>query len=503
MPGSEEQVTTLVEVYDYLKRFSLSDSLFIIGAVTATMRYGTKLLETADTPAPMVRWINDVAQNEIDRFALNVKMTRLARFLLLSRSNDYKNAVLDTGTQELHNAINVVSALHDKDVEGEPQNMHDMTRIFGRIGQVQFPLQADRTHLIGRGYLLFELIPKELKPPYDFDQKMKEYFGMSVFEYISTGLALWITCNGILKHNMMVEVDEMKGVVTKASVAKFVELSTGTAEDYRRMLRGDDWKTSNKKLDVYGLDPFVQIPAIKIEHSLRLEVGSYVVPQPHYLVQKATTGIFYLLADKEKAAAGAHAGRNYFRDSFGDVYRAYVGRHLALAQSPLVFIDFDKEIATPGMKPDFGIVADDLCILFEVKTALLTVTPRTIFDENLAREEVQRGGFKKAVDQLNSFEDEILAKKVDHPALQKIDKIIKVMVGFDDIYLANGFLLPILRESYGDKASNLQIATISDIETIGRILACKEDFATLMRKRNGKPRNRRMVSRCVSESKKH
>jgi len=489
VPRSKEKTTTLDELYGYLKRFALCDSLFVVGAVNATMRYGFNELETGETPEGTVRWIDDHGTEPINRIDLTIQLTRLARFLLLSRANDHKAVILDTGTPEIQQAIYLTASLHDKDVEGEVKDLRDLARIFGRISQWQFPLQGNRLHIIGRGNLLFIEVPQKIKPKYDFEEKTNEYFGMDVFQYIATGLALWITSTGILKHNMTVEVEALEGVVTKESVGRFVELSTGTPEDYRRLVRGDNWKIPNKRRDIYGLDPFVQMPAIKIKHTMKLEAGSYVVPQPHYLLQKATMGLFYLLADKERAVAEAlgQGGRNDFRESFGDVYRAYVGKHLSLAQTPTVFVDLDNDLSVGGKKPDFALIEDDTCILFEVKTALLTVDSRTIFDEAAARAEIQRGAFKKALEQLCDFEEAVKNKHVEDIRFKHVRHVVKVMVGFEDIYFANAFLLPMLREIHGDTVSNLQIATITDIETAGTLLAYGDAVGALMLEKIASP----------------
>jgi hypothetical protein len=52
-----------------------------------------------------------------------------------------------------------------------------------------------------------------------------------------------------------------------------------------------------------------------------------------------------------------------------------------------------------------------------------------------------------------------------------VKKVVEVMVGFEDVYLANAYLLPLLREVHGEKIDDLQIATISDIDTVGTLLA--------------------------------
>jgi len=470
----EHKETSLEELYDYLRRFSLSDSLLVISIVNNAFKYGLRALND-DTHQNVIAWLEEHWKEPIHKINVMLLLTRMARFLLLSAANDYKSPILDTGTPEMHRALFLVSSLYDKDVHGEIKCEADLARVLGRIGQWQFPLQVDRGAVVGRGYLLFVDIPSKLSLSYDFDRKMQEYFGITVFQFITSGLAAWMMSTGVLKYKLTIDIDALKGVVTTETLDKFVELSSGTPEDYRRHLRGDDWKIIDKVHDIYGLDPMLKMPAIRVERSGKLEAGQYVVPQPLYLLLRASLGVFHLLSDKEHelAVADGKTGKNDFREAFGQVYREYVGKQLALASNPVHFVDLDREVGTLVRKPDFALVKGDTCALFEVKTALLTVTPRMQFEAALAKAELEvpTGNFKKAVDQLNAFEAAILRGEAGDSRFVGVTKIIKVIVGFEDMYLANTFLLPIARDLYGEQVDRLQIGTLSDIEIIGARLA--------------------------------
>lgn len=472
-------------IYKYLKRFALSDSLYVIGAVNSALKGGVDVLHTDGIPQGTINWINARCKDRHARTEMTLHLSRLARLLLLSGSNDYKSEVLDTGNGNLQNAIYYTSILHEPEVDN-PKNAEDLKPIIARLSQWQFPLQRNRVAIVGRGQMLFLDIPDEIKPAYDFNAKSREYFDMDVFQFFATGHCLWVKANGLVEYNMTIEIDALKEVVTPETLSKFATLSSGTAEEYRRRIRGGDWKTSNPLLDLYGLDPFAFIPAIKVEHSVRLPKGAYVTPQPFFWLQRASVGLFYLLADKEYEigkSLGQH-GRNDFRESFGYVYRAYVGKHLALATATTHFVDLDTEITTSGEKPDFALVEGGTCVLFEVKTALLKLDARTIFDTDKTRAEVKEGSLKRAVGQLNSFEETIRAGKITDKRFKNVSKFVKIIVGFEDVYLANVILLPLLRETYGDDTmANFQIATIGDIEYMGTMLAQGGNLVSLLREK--------------------
>ena len=471
---SEEYPSINLEgLYEYLKRYSLSDSLFVIGAVSSTLKGGFDILNTENIPPQTIDWVNRQCKDRHKRVELALHLSRLTRLLLLSPSNDYKNEVMETHDGTLQNSIYQISILHEPKVD-KLESLADAGRIFARISQQQFPIQLSRLNLVGRGQMLFLDIPSEVKTAYDFNAKCLEYFGMDIFQFLATGHSLWVTANGVLKYNMTIEIDALKNVVTPEVVNRFVALSSGTPEDYRRSVRGDDWKTSNPPLDLYGFDPLSLMPAIKVGHSVRLPENTYVVPQPLFWLQRASVGLFYLLGDKEReiSLSLGQEGRNDFRQSFGDIYRAYVGKHLYAASDRTIFIDLDKEISFSGNKPDFALIEDDTCALFEVKTALLTLDIRSNFDPEKTKVAVQSGKFEKAITQLNSFEDAVRSNKIKDKRFNNVSKFIKIIVGFEDVYLANAVLLPLLREVYGDgKITNFQIATITDIEHMGTMLA--------------------------------
>lgn len=484
----EEKSTTLEELYAYLKRFSLSDSLFVIGVINAALRYGFKEVQTDGIPAPTLRWLEIVCKKNIDRVSLSLHLTRLARFLILSGTNDYKEPILDTGSLELEKALFLISTLFDREAEGDIKTSQDASRVFGRLVQWQFPLQTNRPTVIGRAQLLFIELSREVSATYDVEQKMREYYGVGAFEFIASGIALWIMSTGVLKHNLTIEVDALKSIVTTESIRRFVELSTGTPEDYRRGVRGEQWKEKNKLFDIYGLDPFLYMPAIKTTRTLRLEPNCYIVPQPFYLLQRSSLGIFYLLADHERKLSEAidKKGRNLFRDTFGDVYRKYIAKNLDQATGPTTFIDLDSDLEgiPDGIKiPDFAIVNEEIAILFEVKISPFSATSRTILNEESIKVDIERnpGSYRKAMDQLTSFETALKSKAITDKRFKNVTKIIKILVCFEDIFLANSLFLPLTRELYGNEtADNLQIVGISDVETIGAKLSSDQALASLL-----------------------
>lgn len=473
----EEKAVTLDELYQFLQQCSLVDGLFVIGCVNAAFKYNYTKVDAADLPPQFTVWLNQKFTTDQERVALCLKTTRLARFLLLSGAKNDAPRILDSGSKDFDHALQLVLHLYDPEIEGEIKSEQDVARSFGRIAQWQFPLQLDRKTVIGRAQLLFIEIPAVSKGDYDFNEKMLEHYGIGVKQFILSGLTLWVLSVGTLKQIVAIEVPGMKDIVTQASIDKFIELSSGTPDDYRAFIRGNE---GGKTQDVYGLDPLLKMPAIKIEESSRFGGTTVIVPQPFYLLERASTGIFHLLSDKEREVGSAQGNstKNNFRHNFSAVYREYVARQLQLAPTPIIFIDIDLESLDgyKGKRPDFALIYGDLCVLFEVKTLIMPLAARAVFDKKSAEETVRDKRFSETVDQLYNFEKALLSKSISNEKFSGITRVVKLLLGFDDMHLVNPFILPIARQIYGEKIEGLQIGALTDIEIIGACMANGGEF---------------------------
>lgn len=479
---------SLNELYKQLKKFHLSDGLYVIGAVNAALKYGTVNEDRKNIPDWIFAWLQANGKTEHDRRSLSIILSRMARFLLLSSANDYKGVFLDLNNPAVHKAYNQVVNLEDVEESSGEDMLNRFSLYFNRIGQIQFPLQASKKTIIGRGFLLFHKLILATQSDYDFDKKFKEYFGLTLIEFMSTGFAMWILSNGTLDY----EIKELQHIITLDTQRIFLSLSSGTPQQYRELVRGADWKTPHKLKDMYALEPLTMMPAVKVEKSSKLSSTTYVVPQAKYLLDRASSGIFYLLGDKEKELADREGkkGKNPFRNAFGMVYRAYVGEHLSILGKH-EFIDLDNDfVETEGKLPDFAIVQEDICILFEVKTSLLNIDARTYFEKQTLEKEVNAGNIQKGINQLMDFKQKILSGQINDVRFSKITSVVGVIVGYEDIFSINSTLLPMLDKFNGSVVDDLQFASISDIEAIGSAIDQKLNIIELLQKKVASPAER-------------
>lgn len=475
--------TSLEFLYNFFRKYSLSESLYLVSCINAAFKFGRHQLSLdVDIPDYIKQWLQQYPR---DRYlGLMINASRVARFMLLSGANDHRERALRLDDGSLLQALSLVNELYEASIEPEDADPVIASKIFGRISQWQFPLQADREPIIGRAYLLFMVIPEELPNVYPMEQKMQSYFGIGAFEFMASGLALWLKTNGILDYELKIEIEALKQIVTPASLMKFLELSSGSTQQYKEVVRGQSWKNSNKLKDIYFPDPLMRMPAVKADTSRFLRPETYLVPNAKYLLDRASDGVFYLLSDKEQEIArlAGHLGKNDFRVSFGEIYRTYVGKQLGQSNDKFDFIDLDIELATykTTKLPDYALVRESVCVLFEVKLNILSLDTRTFFEQGNLEREVVSGNISKAIKQLNNFKNAVLQAKVPHPKLMSIKRIITVLVSYEDIFVANPSLLPLLANKYGNDAEDMQIACISDIEATGTAIDNNHDVVTLL-----------------------
>ncbi|WDF77019.1 hypothetical protein PQ469_24350 [Mucilaginibacter sp. KACC 22773] len=479
----EKKDTSLKTLYEYLRKFHLSDSLILVGAINSALKYGAKQFWTDGIHPSVIGWLKAHCSDERDSFSIYTGTTRLARFLLLSGANDYRDKSLSLNDQSFAIALNMAGNIYERELE---RNIlaPDLASVLGRTSQWQFPLQSDQAALLGRAYLLFVLLAEQPVSGYSLEQKMREYFNIGTFEFMATGMIIWIKTDGYEYDLIDIFIPGLKKVATEKNQQTFLRLSSGTPEAYRRLIRGNDWKNSNKLLDIYALDPFLAIPAIEIARSTTYKAGGFVIPQPHYLFERASHGMFYLLANKEQALAKAagNKGQNSFRVEFGFIYRNYVGMQLDQDNSNFDFIDLDNDFnhTSGGKMPDFAIVKNNACILFEVKTTLLNVAARSYYEPEVLESEIKKGVFNKALDQLQSFAEAVLQGRLDDPRFRNIKRVIKVLIGYDDIFVLNTLILPLLNKHYGNKAEHLQLACVSDVDVMGTLVAERRDLVKMI-----------------------
>jgi hypothetical protein len=486
--------TSLEFLYSFLKGFHLSNSLVLIAAINSALKYDLKNIENEGVAPYVIDWLNANCKTRQNFLTIFIDTGRLARYLLLSGANDYRNKSLDLRNDSFAIALNMTGAVYDTDLEKRLFREQGAAGILARMSQKQFPLQADYKDIIGRGYLLFVQLAENFKNEYSFEEKMNEYFGIGAFEFIATGMTLWMKTNGYESNLLEIHIPAMVSVASDHNQTLFLKLSSGTPEDYRRFVRGDNWKALDEMKDTYGAEPFFRIPALLINHSTIYKSGSFVIPQPKYFFDRASSGIFYLLADREQQIATqlGKRGQNPFRKEFGHIYRKYAGTQLNQGNGGFQFIDMDEDYDNKGgiSIPDFAFVKNEICVLFEIKTTLLKVEARSYFEQSTLSAEIKDGSFKKALKQLYNFGEFVLGGRIDDVRFKNISRVIKVIIGYEDVFVLNTLLLPVIQAEYGEMANDLQLGSVSDLELMGTMISQDLDFVQMLTNKSDHPDER-------------
>ncbi|MFZ4797537.1 MAG: hypothetical protein ACOYMA_08575 [Bacteroidia bacterium] len=472
-PQNRPKENKLEELYSIINNYHLSDTIYLLGQINSRFKFGHNEL-VKDQVSEIDSWILNYYSGRF--LQLHFDSNRLIRYLLLSKSNDFKSKKVNLNEVDILHLFDVVGNLYEKEIE------QDVYQSFARIAQKQFPLQVDKSETIGRTYLLFMDIAQSYSDPYDINTNFINYFGLTPIQFILSGYALWLKSEGNVYKEMEIDLGDISDRINTKTVNQFINLSLGDHISYKKHIRGSNWTKMRKLQDYHGFEALVKMPFFKIEKSSNIidwEI-TYLVPEPHYILERMATGIFYLLADKEKEIAESEnkPNHNAFRNFFGDkVYKDFVKRHLSQKVEGLEFIDFDEDIEHSGKKPDFAIISEKICVLFEVKTGLLTLNSRTFFEPSEIHEEVKSKNIGKAVKQLSDFEKAILQKEIKKDCFKHIETVIKVIIGYEDIYSINSVILEHV-DTINYK--NFQFGTISDVEAIGLVLQNKLDITKIL-----------------------
>lgn len=462
--------TNLQEMYEFFRRFKLTDSLIHVAHINAILKWGDEKKYVKHIPQPTLSWVEWYQRTYPHDHFLSLAITRLARFLILAGGNDDRSAVLTPGQPYFNTALNFVNNVSELD-EGE-NFITDISsmRIFGRVFATQFPLQFNEIDLIGRSYLLFIEIASD-SSNYHISERFQQYFDLTPLEFLAAGFAIWALSDGTFGDQPYFIEKEISKILSTAKLRTALLLCSGTVTDYRKNLRGSDWKTINRTKDCFGLDPFYTIPALKSGRIINGE-NIFIIPSLKHLLMRASSGVFYLLADKERDSNLPGSKKNAFRVAFGDIYRKYVSRLVNVRPYDNLLVDLDEDFDYPNAsKPDFAIISGNLCLLLEVKTSILTVEARMYFNEVKLRDEVAKGGMNVAIGQLQTFISKFQEGKILDDRFKRVDRIIPMIIGFEDIFVLNSTLLPLIDEKNFPQMTDLQLATITDVDAIGDAMA--------------------------------
>ena len=163
------------------------------------MKYDTGTLFTLSIPIDVIELLKKRGRTEKDRLALAINFSKFARYLLLSNANDHKGEPINFGSKDFFEIYNMIVNIDGFTDQKHPDEfLKNFLSIFSRIAQSQFPIQSSIKTLIGRGFYINYMLLCSGKYRYDFPKKFEEYFGITIFEFLSTGFVIWSFTNGTI-----------------------------------------------------------------------------------------------------------------------------------------------------------------------------------------------------------------------------------------------------------------------------------------------------------------
>lgn len=460
------------ELRDYLSRFKLPESIEVIGKLSSLIpwEHGSRPHESDPRFNEMIDWVLGNCKSVEDWRRLQLGTYRLARFILLSTANAHKKVILGDEAKTLMHSLNLVSRIHDGEMEKPPED-RDPNLWFYRQGQQQITLQGHPGQWIPRAFALFCTIPEKLGLAGYLKSVHDKYFEMSIKDHFSTGFCLYVLARGKFLYQGTTKNERFDELMHRDNLLSFAREKSCTQAEYKQFIRGEESLVPDLHLDINGPEPLLVKPIVRF-HEDEGNLNNYFIPSNHYLMLNCTYGLFYSINDKLRESEGEKSSEE-FRRIFGkEILPEYIWRHLNQNEQEdvnVVNLDDFPEYANQ-LRPDFAIAIDNKVILLEVKLTIFSVKTRYLAnrEEVAQRMKDKNASITKGIEQLKAFEDRILKFGFQG---RKITKVVNILVSYDPMYFANALLLDIAEEQYGQKKlRNFQFATLADIETIGQCL---------------------------------
>ena len=305
-----------------IQRYELKSGLIAIGKASAAIFSSKKDANRIGRTA----YRDPVSGAFVTQFAL----AYLANILIASRSNDYKYKKQIADKQNLLALCNIYSngliAPHKERDTGIPPTSDDILTLMVRMHTEQFETQYNPALLISRTIVIFTQVIDEIRPT-KFDELsvvFERETGLNITEYFFLVMAVFACVQKkatFRKENLTdAAIPSLKQVLTDKKVSAFINMLSTDYWSFRNLdekmnanLSPEDTKNRFNPLQVY--------PIIKTD----IERGEpYVVPNIMLALKKGFWGLYWWFHLHFESKNEHRA----FRDYFGPVFEAYVGRIL-------------------------------------------------------------------------------------------------------------------------------------------------------------------------------
>lgn len=393
-----------------------------------------------------------------------VTMHAIASLALLAieASNDHRTAARRLDDNYLAKLFDLFFHLPDPISGSEAAGM--ASEFMLRAGEHQFIYQGELRHQLPRMWLIL----KELWP--DVEQAKEQVptpladfeslTGLSLEDAFVIGLAFMGAGKAgvvepFLAYSRGDADPRLKAAFTNENRAAFLRWTTGDYAAVREAAAASKPPSEahlRYRFNPLRLFPLVR-PAVRVEG---LSPDAVLLPIWRLLYERATLGVFHDLADHYNRGEG----NNPFRNAFGHVFQAYVGRLLREALTGSNVLEEWKYGPQEVDTPDWIVVEGQRAVVIEVKHSALFLTTKQWGNVESLRSDLVKS-IGKAVRQLARFQDAV-SKGVDGLDRMKGLELQLVIVTFDRLHYANS----VVRDELESVTKELKLSSVPHVHIV-------------------------------------
>ncbi len=329
-----------------------------------------------------------------------------------------------------------------------------------RQGLHAFHYQGEQRHLLPRTHMLLSTLwpmiesGQGISPTSDIRQiHGMEFDEITRYGQVFSGRA---SSDGMIIPYTDSEAERipsgLRDLFNQQKLAEFLErfsIDLTTFRDLcKQIMPTDDY-------DKYRFNPLIRHPIVRIPR--KHGETRYYVPCIRLLHERTTEGLYHDLSDYYRDRA---VGSQKFRNAFGLVFQAYIGRLLLEALGPTCVHAEWKYVrdGQPVDTPDWIVVENNKAVIIEVKqSALFLESKKFGKTENLARDLKKNVG--AAVKQLKHFDTDIQKRLPGLSKLLNVAQFERLIITYDAMYYSNSILKKAL-----DPVMHCHIASVEEFE---------------------------------------
>lgn len=356
----------------------------------------------------------------------------------------------------------------------EPPDNLLLEQVFFQLAKQQFRFQTGPDlYAFGRSIKLYRDIPKLLEsegtsPPVNVNSKFEQVTGMSLIQFIWTGLLVWgaskqgKTFSSLDLETLTNEVKdrwlgEQQDLPTLDTVRHFLDYVSLDINGFANKI--GDLRNQDERFIAVDFQPLLQYPVV------RTGDDRYIVPTPKLLIDRFTDGIFHDLANSMKGSGA----ENPFREYFGKLFERYVGLQLSLVfDAKQLYPEKAYGRESDGKRtPDWTVNDPNLPLAIECRSSTFRLETQKYADLDEIAKDLGRIGVETVTRIWPKIQDVVDGHT--HISLDSKTNPLPVLCTFESlepIGMLGAFIRGQLRSPSGDEPPNFYLVPVRYLEAM-------------------------------------